>query len=108
MGTTLDEPLYYIPSTRLLACIGLRFDINLHTYIKLIRFLAPLPGRSFFVDIDNNTLRYYFGSIFLFIFLIFFNFNFYSVYTSACNSVSAAFVCGFRRLICVHVKARSR
>ena len=33
MGTTLDKPLYYVTSTRILACMSLFFYTNLHTYL---------------------------------------------------------------------------
>ena len=92
MGTTLTEALYYIPSTRILECIGLRFDINLHTYPEPVKFFTLLSGRSFCVDIKNSALRYYFRSI------LFIYFYFYLVYTSACNLVSIDFVRGFRKV----------
>ena len=63
----------------------------LHTYLQLVKFLTPLLGRIFFVDIDNNALRYYFGSIL-------FSFFIYSFHTSSCNLVSVVFVCGFRKV----------
>ena len=42
-----------------------------------IKFLAPLPGTKFRVDIDNSAIRYYSGILF------------YFVYISACNLVFA-------------------
>ena len=68
VGMTHYETLYYIPSTCILTCTSLRFDINLHTYSEPVKFLVSLPGRSFCVDIDNSALGYYFGSpLFFFI-----------------------------------------
>ena len=52
------------------------------TYSEPVKFSTPLSGKSFYVDIDNSTVRYYSG----------FFFSFYLVYTSACNLVSM-FVC---------------
>ena len=43
----------------------------------VIKFLAPLPGTKFRVDIDNSAIRYYSGILF------------YFVYISACNLVFA-------------------
>ena len=54
VGMTLYETLYYIPSTCILTCTSLRFDINLHTYSEPVKFLVSLLGRSFCVDIDNK------------------------------------------------------
>ena len=44
----------------------------LHSTNRPIKFLASLSGRSFCVDIDNNALRYYFGSIFIFYYFSYF------------------------------------
>ena len=46
---------------------GPTFYTNLHTYPEPVKFLASLSGRIFCVDIDNRAIRYYFGSILLFI-----------------------------------------
>ena len=45
---------------------------------RLIKFLAPLPGRSFRVDIEKTTIRYY-SRILIFCF--------YFIFTSASNLV---------------------
>ena len=57
MGTTLEEPLYYVNSTRTLAHMGLRFYSLLHTHSH---------GEKFSVDIE--CYRFYFGSIFFYSF----------------------------------------
>ena len=61
--------------------IGAYLAYTNHTScFRPIKFLAPLSGRSFRVDIDNSAIRYYSG-IYLFLFILFF------VYISACNMV---------------------
>ena len=52
-----------------------------------IKFLAPLPGRSFCIDIDNNALDITLDQFFLFnTFYLFF--LFYPFYIRACYLVS--------------------
>ena len=101
MGTTLDEPLYYVTSMHILARTSLRFDTNLHTYPEPVKFLASLPGRSFCIDIDNSALRYYFRSILLFYYFI--------LFIQVLVTWSLLLLCVVsERLICVHAKTASR
>ena len=70
VGTTLDEPLYYMNLTRILACMGLRFYLTFtHSLISRQVFDAA-TGEMFSVDINNNTIdstldQFYFNYFFL-------------------------------------------
>ena len=70
------------------------FYIFLHNFIytsqnTLIKFLAPLPGRSFCIDIENNALDITLDQFFLFnTFYLFIYFLFYPFYICACYLVS--------------------
>ena len=62
--------LYYLTSVYLRG-IGALFIFFLHNFIYTsqntpIKFLAPLPGRSFCIDIDNNALDITLDQFFLF------------------------------------------
>ena len=54
--------------------MSLHFNINLYTYLAPVKFLAPLPGRSFCVDIGNSALDITLDH--LFIYFIFIHFMF--------------------------------
>ena len=74
--------------TRALAHIG----VHIYTpRFRPIKFLAPLPGRSFCIDIDNNALditldQFFFISYILFI--LFYFILFYPFYIRSCYLVS--------------------
>ena len=58
-----------------------------------VKFLAPLPGRSFFlIDIDNNAFTYYFRSSF--------NILFYFIHLTLVLVTWSLqlFVCGFKEV----------
>ena len=71
----------------------------LHSTNWPIKFLASLSGRSFCVDIENNTLRYYFGSIFIFYFIVLFIlFNFIHFTLVLVTWSLLLFVCVFQEV----------
>ena len=78
MGTTLDEPLYYVNSMRILVRTGLRFYLIFTHLLKAIQVFGAIVEEKFSVDIDNNALditldQFFFNTFFLFfIFFIYF------------------------------------
>ena len=56
MGTTLDEPLYYVNSTYILARTGLRFYLIFTHSLKAYQVFGAVAGENFNVDIDNKAL----------------------------------------------------
>ena len=85
MGTTLDEPLYHVNSTHILACTGLRFYLIFTHSLKACQVFGAVAGEKFSVDIDNNTLDITLNQFFLFNTFFFF---FYPFYIRACYLVS--------------------
>ena len=58
MGTTFDEPLYYMNSTRILARTGLHFYLTFTHSLKAHQVFGAVVGEKFIVNIDNNTIDY--------------------------------------------------
>ena len=70
MGTTLDEPLYYVNSTRILARTGLRFYLTFTHSLRARQVFGDVADEKFSVDIDNSTIdstldQFYFIYLFL-------------------------------------------
>ena len=70
MGTTLDEPLYYVNSTRILARTGLRFYLTFTHSLSARQVFGIVVGEMFSVDIDNSAIdstsdQFYFISFYL-------------------------------------------
>ena len=74
MGTTLDEPLYYVNLTRVLARTGLRFYLIFTHSLKACQVFGAVSGEKFSVDIDNNALDITLDQFFFFITFNFFIF----------------------------------
>ena len=76
MGTTLDEPLYYVNSTRILVHTGLPFYLIFTHSLKACQVFSAVAGEKFSVDIENNALDitldqfFLFNLIYLFIFIL--------------------------------------
>ena len=56
MGTTLDEPLYYVNSTRILARTSLRFYLTSTHSLKARQVFSVFAGQMSNVDIDNSAI----------------------------------------------------
>ena len=56
MGTTLDEPLYYVNSMRILTRTGLCFYLTFTHSLKARQVFGTVVGEKFSVDIDNNAI----------------------------------------------------
>ena len=56
MGTTLDEPLYYVNSTRILARTGLHLYLTFTHSLKARQVFSAVAGDNFSVDIDNSAI----------------------------------------------------
>ena len=56
MGTTLDEPLYYVNSTHILVRTGLRFYLTFTHSLSARQVFGAVSGELFSVDIDNNVI----------------------------------------------------
>ena len=94
--------LYYLTSVYLRE-IGVHI---LHITLSAYQVFGAVAGEKFSVDIDNNaldiTLDHFFYLIHLFIYFYFTHF------TSVLVTWSLLFVCGFRRLICMHTEIGSK
>ena len=53
---TLDEPLYYVNSTHILARSGLHFYLTFTHSLKARQVFGPIFWEKFSVDIDNNAI----------------------------------------------------
>ena len=56
MGTTLDKPLYYVNSMRILVRTGLCFYFTFTHSLKVCQVFGVVVGEKFSVDIDNNAI----------------------------------------------------
>ena len=56
MGTTLDQPLYYVNSTHILVRAGLRFTLILHNLYGARQVFGVVVGEKFRVDINNSAV----------------------------------------------------
>ena len=98
MGTTLDEPLYYMNSTGILASMGLHFYVTLTHSLRARQVFCVIVGEKFSVDIENNTIDstldkfyfiYFFSPINNFIFLCVSYFAFFHL---CCDLVSTSYL----------------
>ena len=98
VGTTLDEPLYYMNSTRILACKGLRFYLTFTHSLKARQVFGAVAGEKFSVNIDNNSIdstldQFYFIYFFLpinnFIFLCV---SYFAIFYMCCDLVSTSYL----------------
>ena len=98
MGKTLDEPLYSVNSTCILACTGLRFYSTFTHSLKVCQGFGAVAGEKFSVDIDNNAIdstldQFYFIYFFLpidnFIFLCV---CYFSLFHLCCDLVSTSYL----------------
>ena len=98
MGTTLDESLYYVNSTHILAHTGLRFYITFTHSLTARQVFAAVSKEIFSVDIDNNTIDstldiFYFIYFFLpienFIFLCV---SYFALFHLCCDLVSTSYL----------------
>ena len=113
MGKTLDEPLYSVNATCILACTGLRFYSTFTHSLKACHVFGTVAGEKFSVDIDNNAIdstldQFYFIYFFLptdnfilFLFVIF-------PYFICAVTWSRLHTCDFRKAITMHAKIRSQ
>ena len=95
---TIDKPLYYVNSTRILARMGLRFYLTfIHSLISRQVF-DVIADEKFSVDIDNNSTN---STLDLFYFIYFFlpinNFiflcvNYFALFHLCCNLVSTSYL----------------
>ena len=56
MGTTLDEPLYYENSTRILARTGLHLYLTFTHSLSVGQVFGAVAREKFRVDIDNIAI----------------------------------------------------
>ena len=98
MGTTLDEPLYYVNSTRILALTGLHFYLTFTHSLRAHQVFGAAAGEKFSVDIDNNTIA---STLDLFYFIYFFllinNFiflcvSYFALFHLCCDLVSTSYL----------------
>ena len=89
MRTTLDKPLYYVNSTRILAHVGLRSRLILHNLYGARQVFGTIAREKFCFDIDNSTIDITLDFFSLFTWLF--------CYTSAYNLVSIVFVCVYSK-----------
>ena len=96
LGTTLDEPLYYVNSTRILAGTSLRFYLNFTHSLIARQVFGAIAGEKLSVDIDNSTIdstldQFYFIYFFLpinnFIFLCV---SYFALFHMCCDLVSTS------------------
>ena len=112
MGTTLDEPLYYMNSTRILMHTGLGFYLTFTHSLRARQVFGVVAGEKFCVDIDNNAIdstldQFYFISFFLTINNLFFFVLVIMPYFTCVVTLSRLHACDFRKAISVHAKTRS-
>ena len=112
MGTTLDSPLHYVNSTRILARMGPTF---LPTFIRSLRacqVFGTITGEKFSVNIDNRaidcTLDQLYFILFIYLFLLFL-FVFLGIVPYFIYAVtwSRLHTSDFRKAFSVHAKTRS-
>ena len=98
MGTTLNEPLYYVNSTRILARTGLCFYLTFTHSLTARQVFGVVSRELFSVDIDNNVIdstlnQFYFIYFFLpidnFIFLCD---SYFSLFHLCCELVSTSYL----------------
>ena len=98
MGTTLNEPLYYVNTTRILARTGLRFYLTFTHSLTARQVFGAVAGELFSVDIDNNAIdstlnQFYFIYFFLpidnFIFLCV---SYFALFHLFCDLVSTSYL----------------
>ena len=70
MGTTLDEPQYYVNSTRILARAGLHFYVTFIHSLRAHQVFGVVAEEKFSVDIDNSAID---STLDLFYFIYFFS-----------------------------------
>ena len=95
VGTTLDEPLYYVNLTRILARMGLYFYVTFTDSLRARQVFGAVSGEKFSVDIDNSVdstldqfyFIYFFSLINKFIFLCVSYFSFFHL---CCELVSTS------------------
>ena len=97
MGTTLDEPLYYLNSTRIFARTDLRFYLTFAHSLSARQVFGAIVGEMFSVDIDNNTIDSTFDLFYLFIYLflpidnfIFLCVSYFALFQLCCDLVSTS------------------
>ena len=94
MGTTLDEPLYYVNSTHILACTGLHFYLTFTHSLSISQVFGAITGEKLSVDIENiaidSTLdQFYFISFFL---LIIICFSYFSLFHLCYDLISTSYL----------------
>ena len=96
MGTTLNEPLDCVNSTRILARTSLRFYLTFTHSLKARQVFGTVAGEKFSVDIDNSAIDstldlFYFIYLFLpihnFIFLCV---SYFALFHLCCDLVSTS------------------
>ena len=97
-GMTLDEPLHYVNSKRILAHMGLRFYLTYTQSLKARHVFGAVSGEKFSVDIENSTIdstldQFYFIYLFLpidnFIFLCV---SYFVLFHMCCDLVSTSYL----------------
>ena len=56
MGTTLDEPLYYVNLTHILVRTGLHFYLTFTHLLLASQVFGAVAREKFSVDIDNSAI----------------------------------------------------
>ena len=98
MGTILDEPLYYVNSTRIVACTSLHFYLTFTHSLLARQVFGAVAREKFSVDIDNSAIdstldQFYFISFFLVI--NHFNilcFSYFALFHLCCDLVSTSYL----------------
>ena len=93
MGTTLDEPLYYVNSTCILARTSLHFYLSFTLSLAACQVFGAAAKEKFSVDISNSAIdstldQFYFFSFFLLInqFIII-CFSYFTLFHLCCDLV---------------------
>ena len=86
---TLDKPLRYVTSMRILAHTGLCFHTNFTHLPLACQVFSAVSEENFRDDIDNCN--------YILLWICFLYLIGYSAYTSARNLVSAIFVCDYNK-----------
>ena len=98
MGTTLNEPLYYVNLTRILARTGLHFYLIFTHSLSASHVFGAIAGERFNVDIDNNAIdctldQFYIIYFFLLInYFIILCFSYFALFHLCCDLVSTSYL----------------
>ena len=108
MGTALDEPLYYMNSTRILARTDLYFYLTFTPSLITRQVFGTVFVEKFSVDIDNNAIYYTLDQFyFIYFFLPIYFVLVILPYFIRAVTWSCLHTCDFRKEISVHAKTRS-